>query len=141
MSDQTIIRTPDSPGCLIQLLWFAFVGWWLTGIWISAAWLLMLTIIGIPFGVMMINKVPTVLALRGQSIDLTVIYDDGQATVKSGGSQEHNILLRAIYFVLIGWWLSGIWMQIAYFFCLSIVGLPIGFWMFDKTPALLSLKK
>jgi uncharacterized membrane protein YccF (DUF307 family) len=49
--------------------------------------------------------------------------------------------LRAIYFVLIGWWLSAVWMEMAYAICLTIIGLPIGLWMFDKVPALVSLRR
>ena len=36
-------------------------------------------------------------------------------------------------------WLSAFWMEVAYFFCLTLLGLPIGLWMFDKTPAVLTL--
>lgn len=140
MSETTIHRSKN-PGCLIQILWFAFIGWWLTEIWITAAWLFMVTIIGIPFGVLMINKVPFILALRGESEDLLVTYDGHQTRVSPAHRSQHNIILRAIYFIFIGWWLSAIWMQIAYFVCMTIIGLPIGFWMFDKTPALLSLHR
>ncbi len=139
---ETTLQTGKNPGCLIQLLWFAFVGWWLTEMWISVAWFLMVTIIGIPFGVIMINYVPFILALRGQSQDLKIVYIDGNAPVVSQPSRpQTHFLLRALYFVLIGWWFSALWMQAAYFFCLSIIGLPIGFWMFDKTPFLLSLHR
>ncbi|MFN2225583.1 MAG: YccF domain-containing protein [Anaerolineae bacterium] len=131
-----------NPGCLIQLLWFVFIGWWAGQIWIAVAWLLMLTIIGIPLGVMMMNKVPWVIALRGESEALRVTTAGGVTTVERGGSiPQHNIVLRAIYFVLIGWWLSAAWMEVAYFFCLTIIGLPLGFWMFDKVPALVSLRR
>jgi uncharacterized membrane protein YccF (DUF307 family) len=132
----------QSPGCLVQLLWFAFIGWWAGQLWITVAWLLMVTIIGIPLGVMMMNKVPWVIALRGESGTVTVTTAGGVTTVRSGGSiPQHNLLLRALYFVLVGWWLSAIWMELAYLICLTIIGLPIGFWMFDKVPALVSLRR
>ena len=137
-----VVTTRKDPGCLVQILWFLFVGWWAGQLWIAVAWLLMLTVIGIPLGVMMLNKVPKVIALRGQTTDLT-LTTIGAVTVVSTGAQvpQRNILLRAIYFLLVGWWLSAIWMELAYWACLTIIGLPIGFWMFDRVPALASLRR
>ncbi len=134
----TTVAVQRNPGCLIQLIWFAFVGWWLGQLWIGVAWLLIVTIVGIPFGVMMLNMVPQVIALRGQS-GLVLKSADGRLTVSD--KPQHNILLRAIYFILIGWWLSGIWIEVAYFFCMTIIGLPLGFWMFDLAPGIVSLRR
>ena len=61
----TYIQT-NRPGCLIQILWFALVGWWLGAIWAAVAWLLMLTVIGLPISASMLNNVPQVMALRGR---------------------------------------------------------------------------
>ncbi len=134
----TTVTVQRNPGCLIQILWFAFVGWWAGQIWIGVAWLLMLSVIGIPFGVMMLNMVPQVIALRGQR-DLTVQTIGGRPVISP--VPQYNLLLRAIYFVLIGWWFSAFWMQTAYLFCLSIIGLPVGFWMFDLVPIIVSLRR
>jgi len=137
-----IVTTRKDPGCLVQVLWFLLVGWWAGQLWIAVAWLLMLTIIGIPLGVMMLNKVPKVIALRGQIADLTLTTVGGVTVVATGAQvPQRNILLRAIYFLLVGWWLSAIWMELAYWACLTIIGLPIGFWMFDRVPALVSLRR
>jgi uncharacterized membrane protein YccF (DUF307 family) len=139
----TVVVTPQKGlGCLVQILWFLFIGWWAGQLWIAIAWLLMLTILGIPLAVMMLNKVPQVIALRSQTTGLTVTSVGG-VTVVSVGAQvpQHNILLRALYFLLVGWWLSAIWMELAYFVCLTVIGLPLGFWMFDRVPALVSLRR
>jgi uncharacterized membrane protein YccF (DUF307 family) len=137
-----IVTTRKDPGCLVQVLWFLFVGWWAGQLWIALAWLLMLTIIGIPLAVMMLNKVPKVIALRGQTADLTLTTVGGVTVVSTGARvPQRNILLRAIYFLLVGWWLSAIWMELAYWACLTLIGLPIGFWMFDRVPALVSLRR
>ena len=134
----TVVAVQKNPGCLIQLLWFAFVGWWAGQIWIAIAWALMVSIIGIPFAVIMLNMIPQVIALRGQTG--LVVKSVGGKTVVADVPQ-YNLLIRAIYFVLIGWWLSGLWMQAAYFLCLTIIGLPLGFWMFDLVPAIVSLRR
>jgi uncharacterized membrane protein YccF (DUF307 family) len=140
--NKTVIVTRQNPGCLTQLLWFALIGWWAGQLWMAAAWFLMVTIVGAPLGVAMLNRLPQVIALRGQTtgVEVTRIgnleYVTGAARVP-----QRNIVLRALYFVLIGWWLSAIWMEAAYAVCLTIIGLPIGFWMFDKVPALVSLHR
>ena len=135
MSTVTVQR---NPGCLIQLLWFAFIGWWAGQLWVGVAWALMLTVIGIPFAVMMLNLVPQVIALRGQR-DLTVSSIGGRPVITA--APQVNLFVRAIYFLLIGWWFSAIWIELAYIFCLTIIGLPVGFWMFDLVPAIVSLRR
>ena len=138
-----VVQSGDrNPGCLIQILWFALVGWWLGQLWIAAAWFLMLTIIGIPIAVAMLNKIPQIIALRGHSDGVHVRTVGRTTVVTTGGSMPQRfILTRAIYFVLIGWWLSAIWMEVAFFFCATIIGLPLGFWMFDQVPAVVSLHR
>lgn len=137
-----VVQTQKGPGCLVQVLWFLFIGWWAGQIWIALAWLAMLTILGIPLGVMMLNKIPQVIALRGQEETLTVTQVGDTTIVTTGAEKpQRNILLRALYFLLIGWWLSALWMEVAYLLCVTIIGMPLGFWMFDKVPALLSLRR
>ncbi len=132
------VAVQKNPGCLIQLAWFVLIGWWAGQLWIGVAWLLMTSIIGIPFAVIMLNMVPQVIALRGQAE--YVVKSAGGTTVVTPVPQ-YNLLLRAIYFLLIGWWLSGLWLETAYLFCLTIIGLPLGFWMFDRVPFVASLRQ
>lgn len=130
------VEIKNNPGCLVQLLWFIFIGWWAGLIWITIGFLLMVTIIGIPFGVVMFNQLPKVIALR-QPRETVVTQPDGRTQVF--GPNQVNIFLRILYFIFIGWWLSAIWTFIGYLFCLTIIGLPVGLWMIEQTPALLSL--
>ena len=136
------IQSQRNPGCLVQLLWFALVGWWAGQIWVAVAWALMVTVIGIPLGVAMLNRVPEVIALRNPLATATVTRVDGDTVVtRSTDVPQRNLLLRALYFLLIGWWLSALWIETAYALCISIIGLPIGLWMYDRVPALLSLRR
>ncbi len=140
--DTVTIDTKKNPGCLIQILWFAFIGIWLGQIWIVIAWIFMVTIIGIPVGVVMLNKLPWVIALRTEPVRLQVTHRaDGTVVQREVSRPQLNILFRAFYFLLVGWWLSAIWMEAAYVLCCSVIGLPIGFWMFDYVPAVVSLKR
>lgn len=142
MQNNVTFDTKKNPGCLIQILWFAFVGWWLGQAWMIVAWIMMITIIGIPLGVLMLNKLPWIIALRTEPVRVRVTKRaDGSLVEHDVAKDQANILLRAIYFVFVGWWLSALWMEAAYALCMSVIGLPIGFWMFDVTPAIVSLKR
>jgi uncharacterized membrane protein YccF (DUF307 family) len=134
----TMIVAKKNPGCLVQLVWFALVGWWLGQAWIAVAWFLAATIVGMPLAVMMFNRIPEVIALRGET-ELMVKSWGGHTIVTE--LPQYNLLLRALYFILIGWWFSALWMELAYALCLSIIGLPFGFWMFDRVPFIVSLRR
>jgi len=142
MNRNMVITAQKNPGCLIQLLWFAFIGWWLGQAWMVVAWILMVSIIGIPLGVMMLNLLPKVIALRDPTAHrLLLARPDGTISARSVAVPQVNFFLRALYFFLIGWWLSAIWMEAAFAISLSIIGLPVGFWMFDRVPMLVSLRR
>jgi uncharacterized membrane protein YccF (DUF307 family) len=57
------IKTAQNPWWL-RLLYFIFVGWWASALWMIGSYILMLTIIGIPFGLMMVNRLPFVFSLH-----------------------------------------------------------------------------
>ncbi len=133
-----VVVKQNRPGCLIQLLWFALVGWWVGQLWVAVAWLLAATVIGIPLAVMMFNKLPDIIALRG-SETYVVTYHGNRPVVSN--MPQHNILVRALWYLLVGWWLTGVWIEVAYVLCLTVIGLPIGFWMFDRVPGVLSLRR
>ena len=125
----------NNPGCLVQILYFLLIGWWLGGAWVIVAWVLMVTINGLPGGAAMLNDVPQVMALRGRRV----------VEVRPGGAvraaPEISMLIRIPYFLLVGWWASALWLSVAYALCMSVIGIPIGFLMFDLTPAIVSLKR
>lgn len=138
----TIIEMRKNPGCLLQLLWFFFVGWWLGELWTSVAWFFMASIVGIPVGIWMLNRIPKVIALREAPVELKVsARGDGQVVKQVYERPQVPFLLRALYFILVGWWFSFLWLQAAYFLCLTVIGLPLGFWMYDRVSAVLTLKR
>ncbi|MDP2666217.1 MAG: SHOCT domain-containing protein [Candidatus Diapherotrites archaeon] len=44
-----------------------------------------------------------------------------------------STVVRVIWFILIGWWVALLWVILALIACLTIIGLPVGLWMFGKT--------
>jgi uncharacterized membrane protein YccF (DUF307 family) len=138
----TTIETRKNPGCLLQILWFAFIGWWLGQAWVTVAWILMITVVGMPLGIAMLNKLPKIIALRESETVVRITNDqDGHLSTEEVAPRQVNILLRILYFLLIGWWLSALWIEAAFAISLTVIGLPVGFWMFDCVPALLTLKR
>lgn len=141
-SGTVVVETQKNPGCLLQILWFAFIGIWLGQIWMAVAWILMITIIGIPLGIAMLNNIPKIIALREPVRHVIVRRLNGSLVMeREVDTPQVNIVLRVLYFLLIGWWFSALWMELAYAICLTIIGLPVGFWMLDRVPALLTLKQ
>ena len=141
-NQSVVVETRRNPGCLLQLLWFAFIGIWLGQIWMVAAWVLMISIIGLPLGIAMLDRLPKVYALREPIQHVRVLRrQDGSLFEQEVDRPQLNFLLRALYFLLVGWWLSALWMESAYLLCTTIIGLPLGFWMFDRIPAILTLKR
>jgi uncharacterized membrane protein YccF (DUF307 family) len=131
----------NSTGCLIQILWFIFIGWWL-GLWaIAIAWLLNITIIGLPLGLWILNNIPMILALQQPTDRLTILSDTTRTSLQETSLPQINILLRAIYFLVIGWWWSLIWLLVAYLLSATIILLPVGLLMFRWTPFMTTLRR
>lgn len=137
-SQPILIQRNDGPGLLIRVVYFILLGWWFSAIWAVAAWILCLTIIGLPFGLYMLNRLPQVVTLRPSRSDL-VLTTTGRIIERD--IPQLPFLLRAVYFLLIGWWLSAVWITIAWALNASIIGMVIGFWMFDRVPALITLSR
>ena len=133
-----VIQRSDGAGLLIRALYFVLFGWWFSAIWAVIAWILCLTIIGLPFGLYMLNRLPQVVTLRPSRSDL-VLTTTGRVIERD--VPQLPFLLRAVYFLLIGWWLSAVWIAIAWALNASIIGMVIGFWMFDRVPALITLAR
>src|ERR687884_537696 len=96
-----VIQRTDGPGLLIRAIYFILFGWWFSGIWAVIAWVLCLTIIGLPLGLYMLNRLPQVVTLKPSRGDL-VLTATGHVVKRD--VPQVPFLLRAVYFVLIGWW-------------------------------------
>ena len=134
----TVYRTERSTNLLLRAIYFLVFGLWFSAIWASIAWVLCVTIIGLPLGLWMLNRLPQVTTLRAQRGDL-VITTSGE--VYRAAVPQPHFLLRAAWFLLVGWWLSALWLAAAWALCTTIIGLPFGFWMFDRVPAIVTLAR
>lgn len=126
---------------ILRVIWFFLVGWYVSLPWILLAWFLNITIIGLPLGLWMINRVPLVLTLRTQRGYNVATTEGQEVTWRYEGVEQHPFGLRALYFALVGWWLSLIWSVLAWALCVSIIGLPLGVWMFNRLPEVTTLMR
>jgi uncharacterized membrane protein YccF (DUF307 family) len=122
---------------IIRVLWFLIVGWELTGVWILIAWALNATIIGLPLGLWMFDRVPQVLTLKARSGTWLVNKKNGFSQFLP--KRQPSFLVRAIYFVLVGWWFSLLWAGLAWALCATIIGLPLGIMMLNALPTATTL--
>lgn len=136
MADQSLPYRVEAsgPNLLLRVIYFVLIGWWLGALVSAVAWFLVAIVIGLPIGLWLINRLPTLITLRPQ--EQAWRLEDG---VLRQGKVQYPFLLRAIYFLLIGWWLSGLWMALAYALLLTIVLLPVSFWMYGRIGAVTTL--
>jgi uncharacterized membrane protein YccF (DUF307 family) len=137
----TVIQKETAPGCLIQALWFIFIGWWLGGLAIILAWLLNVTIIGLPIGLAILNNIPRILSMQPPRKEIRIIQSDGKSRIVESNLRQRNFFLRSIYFILIGWWWSALWLIIGYLFCITIILIPLSLNIFRLTPFMTTLKR
>ena len=114
---------------IARALWFLVVGWWATPLVVNVAWLLNATVVFLPLGIKLINLVPTVLTLA----------EPRSLSEPESARGQRSLTIRAIYFVLVGWWLSLLWANVASFLAITIVGLPVAIWMLNRLPYVTSL--
>jgi uncharacterized membrane protein YccF (DUF307 family) len=132
----TVAVQQQTIGLLIRAVWFLFVGLWLGQMWLLVAWLLNLSLIGLPLGLWMLNMMPQVMTLRPTQQRVYLQSNGNQLVMNPAGP---SFIVRTVYFVLIGWWVSLLWLQIAWFCAASLIGLPLAFLMFEHTAAVATL--
>ncbi len=136
----TVTQHQSGPGLLVRAIWWLFVGWWLSGVVVAIAWIALITIIGIPLGVWLINRLPTVLTLRPRTRTWAMGQDAaGNTVVSEVGRDQVAWPIRGLWFLLVGWWASAVWMGAAWLVQLTIIGIPIALIMFNRTPFVASL--
>lgn len=139
MSSKTVYaREEQTFPFLIRVIWFFLLGWHLTLYWIVIAWALNVTVIGLPLGLWMLNRVPLVLTLRSSQSYRAYAAHGTVVAVRENPAQPFFVL-RTIYFILIGWWFSLVWSLLAWLLSVSIIGLPFGIWMFNRLPNVTTL--
>ena len=134
-------RATSGPGIVVRSVWFLAVGWWASGLALFAAWVLMASVVGIPLGVMLLNKVPQIQTLRARSNDFSVENVGGVTVIGERGAEQHPLGLRAVYFVFFGAWAGLAATVTAWVLSLGIVTLPLSVMLINRLPAVTTLQK
>lgn len=140
---QVVIQVgAQGPGLLVRAIWFVFVGWWLGQLALLSAWFLNLLIITLPLGMYILNRLPQIFTLRPSTTQWqTETAGQGVTVVRAAETPQRNFWWRVVYFVLVGWWFSLIWLEIAWLAGLTLVLLPLSFWMFSASAAVTTLRR
>ena len=142
MAQQVTINEAKSPNIIVRFLWFIIIGAWVGFIVALFAFIFEATIIGLPLALYLFDRLPSIMTLKARRRKLEVYEDSkGRLRSKEVRPQQHNLLLRILYFLLIGSWFSFIWILGAVVLTVTIVGTPVAFWMVDRIPYVGSLAK
>ncbi|MEW6580882.1 MAG: YccF domain-containing protein [Chloroflexota bacterium] len=130
------------PGCVVQTVWFLFIGWWLSQIAILLGWLLIVTIILMPLGFALLNKVPYLATLHKPKRQTSVhVQEDGVIVMASSDRPQRPFWQRAVFFLLIGWWFSFIVLELAWLLTSTVLLAPLGLPLFGWFPTALTLRR
>lgn len=142
MGPAGLLEVKTGPHILVRVLWYFLVGWWLTAIAMAVAWLAAVVIAGSPLSFWLVNRIPTFLTLRPRREQyLLVMGADGVTRMQRVATEQSSVLVRIVYFILVGWWLSALWMGISYVLMLTILGIPLGMMMVNRIPVVFSLHR
>jgi uncharacterized membrane protein YccF (DUF307 family) len=137
-----VVELKAGPSILLRAVWFLLVGWWLSGFVMGIAWFFGLTVIGLPLTFYMANRIPTVLTLRPRRERYQLVQGaDGVTRYERIATEQSSYLVRLVYFLLVGWWVSGFWMFAAWILCVSIIGFPVGLMMVNRVPFVMTLHR
>ncbi|CAM2068404.1 YccF domain-containing protein [Sulfidibacter corallicola] len=118
---------------LLRLIYFLTIGWWFGGLAALAGYLLCSSIIGLPIGVLILNRLPTFVFLREEGEECP--YDPSHRHP----AEELPFILRVIWFFVIGWALGVAVLTVGYVLLLTVIGIPIGLYLLNRVPKALTL--
>ena len=139
-TDVVVTARRQAPSMPRRALYFIVAGLWLGLLWTIAAWLLMVSLVGLPLGLLMLERLPAMMTLAPRRAQTRLTVRNGVLYV-DGPARQRRLLARALYFLLIGWWASAVWLIVAWLLCAVVLGLPLAHWMFRRAPTVATLQR
>ena len=140
-SNIVVMSDSPEPNILLRVVWFVFVGWWLSFWAIVLATVLQLTIIGIPGAIWVINRIPQIMTLKSSRRLQVSNNDSGVTVIGYSDREQRRLWVRAIYYVLVGWWATFVGLLLLWIAGILIITLPISFWMAGQTGKVQMLRR
>lgn len=137
MTQQATIQAEGGTNILLRILWMIFVGWWLSGLFYIVGAVLTLLIVTAPLGMVVIQKIGWAFSLYKESKYQTGYTETGEAIQIE--KQNTNFLIRFLYFIFIGWWAGGIALVISWIVGITIIGLPLSFYIMNRLGKIMTL--
>lgn len=125
---------------ILRAVWFCFIGWWLSAVFIIVGYFCCAAIILVPVGFWFLNRVPQAQTLRMRNTEFHATQKDGITHLAEGRVAQVPWYYRAIYFPL-GLLFGAVWLVAAWVISLLIITLPLSIWMIDRSPAIISLQR
>ena len=78
-------------------------------------WLFTVLIITTPIGRYILNRLPQIITLRPSSQAVRAKIDEyGNTVVETVDIPQRPFIWRAVYFLMVGWWFSALWLVLAW---------------------------
>jgi uncharacterized membrane protein YccF (DUF307 family) len=80
------------------------------------------------------------MTLRPEDKRYEIADIGGVKVARAVDREQLDLWIRASFFLLVGWWFSLIWLSAAWLMGVSLIALPIAFWMFSKSAFITTLR-
>jgi len=116
---------------LLKLLYFLAIGWWLSALAALLGYLLCVSVIGLPFGVLILNRLPFLVYLT---------EPPSPEYPEKTPRDELPFLLRVVWFFVLGWEAGLVVLVLGYLAVVTVIGIPLGIYLLNRVPLVLTLR-
>lgn len=130
----------SGPSFAVRALWFVAIGWWLSAFFIVAGYALVASMVLLPMGLWVLNRIPQAQTLRPRTRAFSTEFRNDAIVFTEGGKQQIAWYLRLLY-LPVGLVLGALWLSVAWLLGVSVVGLPLSIMMVDRAPTVITLQQ
>ncbi len=119
-----------------RYVYFFVIGWWLGLFAAILGMLLCSTIIGLPLGTMLLNKLPAIVFMREEGEPCPAGYSDHRHM-----REPMPFLIRVLWFFVLGWSLGTLLITLGYLLAFTLIGIPLGIFLLNRVPLVMTLSR